>query len=109
MVTEPISTKRFWLTPYARHPTSGSLFFPNGNVIRVGDRDKVQQSRDDHEFRAIVRRGKRDRALAPVVGQCQDIKSARPKVSDEAENVEDVAAVRLINSPLHREAEQKHR
>ncbi len=52
---------------------AASLFFPDRDVVGVGDRNEVQQSGDDHEFCSVVGGGEGDGALAPVLRERDDV------------------------------------
>src|SRR5579862_2736368 len=107
MFTARISAKRLWLRTEHWELRTVSSFLPDSDVIRVGDGDKVQQAGNDHEFCAVVGGRESDCALSPIVGQRQNVESARAHVADEAEDIKDVAAIRFIDAALHGEAQQK--
>ncbi len=48
-----------------------------------------------------------DRALTPVRSQRHEIQTASANVTDETKDIENIAAVRLVDTALHREAEHK--
>src|SRR5215472_4981682 len=79
------------------------FLFSNRDVIRIGNRDEVQESGNDHELGAVVGGGKSDGALAPVLGQRNEIEGTRAHVSHKAQNVENVTAIRLVDAALHGE------
>src|ERR1700723_273924 len=86
---------------------AASSLFPDRNVISVRYRNKIQQPRHDHELRSVIGGGKGNRALAAIHRQRHNIHSAGAQITDESKNVENVAAVRLVNVPLHHESQDK--
>src|SRR5579864_442829 len=109
MVTIFLPANRNYPTTNDERPTTALLLLPNRNVICIGDRDKVQQSSDDHKLRAVIRGCEGDRALTPIHCQRDNVEPARTDISNKSKNVENVPAIRLVNSPLHRESEQEKR
>jgi hypothetical protein len=53
-----------------------SLLLPDRDVICISDRNKIQQSSDDHELCSVIRGCELDRSLAPIVGKRQNVERA---------------------------------
>src|ERR1039458_2144721 len=76
--------------------------------MRVGGGDKVQQASDDNESFAVIGGGVGGHNVAPVHDARQKIEPARAHVADETENVENISAVRFVDTAVHAEPDQKH-
>ena len=46
--------------------------------------------------------------VSPIVEAAENIESASADIANEAENVKNIAAVRLIDPPLHQDSEHEH-
>src|ERR1043165_9213494 len=85
-----------------------SRLFSDGNVVGIGYADEIQQSCDDQKLGAIIGGGVGNCAVSPVLYARHDVKSARTHVTDKSQNVQDVASVGQVDSPLHHQSQHKH-
>src|SRR5206468_12637479 len=83
-------------------------FLADRHVISVSDADEIQQASNDDVFRPVVRGGMCHNYMSPVVDAAKYVESAGAHVANEAENVENVSTVRLIDPPLHEDPEHEH-
>src|SRR5215471_966857 len=83
-------------------------FLPDCNMVRVGHANKVQQAGHNDVLRAIISGRVRDDAVAQVHHPRKDVQTAGAHIANESENVKNIAAIGLINSPLHHQAKHEH-
>src|SRR6185312_8113205 len=84
------------------------FFLPDGDVVGVHGADYVQQASNDDVLGAIVGRRELNGPFAPVHHVGDEVESAVSEIADEAEHVEQSAAVRAIDFAFHRHTEHKH-
>lgn len=78
-------------------------------MMRIRRCYKVQEAGDDQKGLAIIGRGVRRHHVAPIHNSRQKIKGSRAQIADEPEDVEDIAAIRLVDPALHAKTDQEHR
>src|SRR5690242_5275533 len=77
-------------------------------MVGVGDAHEIQQSRHDDEDLSIVGNRSRHNRVANVQHPHHDVESAGAHVTDKAQNIQNVAAVRLVDVALHQHAQYEH-
>ena len=66
----PIRSAKIFLANDRRRTTDDALLLlPNRDVISIGDRNEIQQPRDNHEFRSVIGSREGNRTLTPI--HCQ--------------------------------------
>ena len=67
----------------------------------------MQQSGDDHEFCSVVGCGKGNGTAAPILHQGHKVHPSRTQITDETQNIENVAAIGFVDAAVHCQAEQE--
>src|SRR6266478_9817239 len=81
-----------------------SRLFSDGDVVGISHADEIQQPSHDQEFGAVVGGGVGDCAVSPALHAGHDVESARAHISDESENIQNVAAIGMVDASLHQQA-----
>src|ERR1041385_7244413 len=77
-------------------------------MICVSYGDKIQQSGDNDVLGAIVRGGVGHHCMSQIKDSACDVQSACTQIAHKTQNVKNVSAIRLINTPLHQQTEYEH-
>src|SRR6185369_8212729 len=85
-----------------------SRLLPDGDVVGVGGADEIQQSGDNQKLGAVVGSGVGNCAMSPALHPGHDVEAACTHVAHESENVQDIAAVGLVDTALHEQAKDEH-
>src|SRR5882724_608206 len=85
-----------------------SQFLSDRDMVGIGNTDEIQKSRDDQEFGSVIRRRVRDCAVPPVLHAGHNVKTTRAYIAHEAQNIQNIAAIRMVHAALHEKAENKH-
>ncbi len=85
-----------------------SRLLSDGNVVSIGNADKIQQPGDDQKLGPVIGSGVSNRAMSPILYAGDNIKRAASNIPDESENVQNVASIRMVDASLHQQAENEH-